>query len=87
MLGATKVREDKLAEGRQAIEGFTSIARSRGSYDEESVLRGQLLDLKLSDAELRKLRVRLPVAESSASTYAQRFARVRALLTDLLEEG
>ena len=75
--------ESKLARGRGLIEAFTSPTRCNGSYEAEAQLRQGLEALRPTGDELRRLRLRLPHNETGVGTYAQRFARVRALLEEM----
>jgi hypothetical protein len=77
-------RDGSLAAAKVALEHFWG--RTNGGNDAWSSCHGALKALNLNAKELRRLRLELPVPESSSGTTAVKIARCARML-ELMEEG
>lgn len=77
--------ETRLLEAQRALGGFWGATQSDGSAQAWATCRQQLLGMKLSQKELRRLRRRLP--KPAGGTTLLRVQQLETLLEELEEEA
>lgn len=77
--------ETRLREAQRALGGFWGATQSDGSAQAWATCRQQLLGMKLSQKELRRLRRRLP--KPAGGTTLLRVQQLETLLEELEEEA